>query len=220
MENSMVLDVNYNNLLNDLNYEQMVALQEEIKERKMILQFDKRISGIESYNKQLEKELERVTLKLEDSEEKINTMDKNFNNLKEKTSLITDTLISHAIEKRALEKHIHSLIYKCIKKGTLRDELFHGTLTSSCKKHINTSLQVAKFDCIMVADVETAKRLASKHLTEYNIHSIMRKDAKRLFDKSQLSKQDNVKRLGYGMGRKFELLEKLLSEVGGDIDEI
>lgn len=218
MEN-MIAKVNYDELLSEMAYEDILELQEKIRERR-INEFGRKLVFLENENIQLNKKIDSINAELEESARVIKQINEDFVDLTKKTSQITDTLLSHATEKRELENYIHKLVYNCIKKKSLRDELFHGCLTASCKKHIKDSLKVSKFDCIMVEDVTTAKKLASKHLTEHNIHRIMRNDARRLFEQSQISKKDNVKRLGMGKGRKFELLDMLLEEVGGDINAI
>lgn len=214
MSNAIV-KINYEEMLNTMGYEEMMELQEKIKERRLN-NIDKRVIILEENKIKLMAEVENLNLIIKKSSENINNMKQDFDDLRDKTSKITDTLVSYTMEKRELEKHINGLIYPYVKKGTLRYELFHGRLLTICKGHIKKSLNVSRFDHIMVDDVSTAKKLASKYLTERNIHTLMRKEARRLFEMSQLSKKDNVKNLGTGNGRKFDLLDQLLDEVGGD----
>ncbi|OSA95779.1 UNVERIFIED_ORG: hypothetical protein B2H93_04985 [Clostridium botulinum] len=141
--------------------------------------------------------------------------------MQESTNKVTDTLLTHGKEKRSLDKHVSSLVYKELHKDSLRDEIFHGYLTSCCKKSICESLNVGAMQWIEIGDVDMAKTLAIKFLNKVTIHSLMRKYANKLNKEYELSKMDNKKEsISLGKARKFELLELLIEEVGGDINEI
>lgn len=78
---------------------------------------------------------------------------------------------------------------------------------------------MSSFNWIEVEDVDNAKKIAIKFLNKATIHSLMRKEANRLDEQYKKSKTDN-KKSTVGMARKFELLELLIDEVGGDVNEI
>ncbi|WP_346938140.1 hypothetical protein [uncultured Clostridium sp.] len=136
--------------------------------------------------------------------------------MSKETNKVTKTLLTHGSEKRKLENSIHNLIYRELKKDSLRDELFHGFLSKSCKYHINKSLGVSAFQWIEIDDISIVETLIMKFLNKTNIHSLMRKETSRLKVVSENSKKENKKKISEGNARKFELLEKLLEDVGGD----
>jgi hypothetical protein len=134
------------------------------------------------------------------------------------TDKVTETLLTHGREKRDLDKHVSCLVYKETIKDSIRDELFHGYLTSCCKKSICESLNVGAMQWIEVKDLDMAKKLAIKFLNKVTIHNLMRKYADKLNKEYEKSKMDNKKEsLSLGRARKFELL---IDEVGGDLYEI
>ena len=74
---------------------------------------------------------------------------------------------------------------------------------------------------IEIKDVDDAKRLSVKFLNKVTMHSLMRKYANKLNKEDEESKMDNKKEsLSLGKARKYELLELLIDEIGGDINEI
>ena len=54
----------------------------------------------------------------------------------EETDNITKTFMTNSKEKRDCEKYMHRLIYNELGKDSIRDQLFHGLLTRSCKNHL------------------------------------------------------------------------------------
>ena len=183
------------------------SLVEQVGEMKnTILKLENTIKTIENSNKDIKEDNEK--LKNQVSE------------MQEDTDKVTKTLLTHGTEKRQLENHIHKLIYKEISKHSIRDELFHGYLTKCCKGHITKSLGVSAFQWIEVDDIETVKRLSMKFLNKVAIHNLMRKETVRLNLQLEKTNKDNKKGVSNGKARRFELLELLIEEVGGNIDEI
>lgn len=216
MENGLIISQND---LNNMSYEQIVKLEKTLEKKKVeclsnqvvIMGEDVKKIGVLVKEIQVDnKELKEQNQVLKDKVEKI----------QEESDKITKTLLTNGIERRNLENYLHSIIYKRLKKNSLRDELFHSTLTRFCKSHISKSLNVSSFNWIAVSDVQASKSIANAFLSREMIGQIMRKEAKRLFDISQNSKKNNGLTIGVKNARRFELLEKLLVEVGGDIDEI
>ena len=111
--------------------------------------------------------------------------------MQESTNKVTDTSLTHGKEKRELDRYISSLVYKTTIKDSIRDELFHGYLTSSCKKSICESLNVGAMQWIEVKDLDMAKKLSVKFLNKVTVHSLMRKYADKLNKEYEKSKMDN-----------------------------
>jgi uncharacterized coiled-coil DUF342 family protein len=201
-----------------MNEEEMELIIQKVQEQKR-KSLDKRVVELENWKKKADSEIKVLRKDKMDLNNKIKELEEVIENTEEKTKQITETLFTHGKQKRELEKHIHRLVYKTIGRNTLRDDLFHGYLTANCKKHLNESLDVSKFDWIEVKDLDIAKRLSTKFLTSVTIHSLMQRNANNLFDKMNNSKKDNSK-LNAENARKYELLEKLIEEVGGDVNAI
>jgi chromosome segregation ATPase len=210
MENK-VINLEFDSM-NDEEMELIIQKAQEYKRKSL----DKRVAELENWRKQAKSEIEVLRKDKVSLTEKVKELEDVIEVTKEETNQITKTLFTHGTQKRELENHIHRLVYKEIGEDSLRDELFHGCLTASCKKHINKSLNVSQFNWIEVKDLNVAKRLSSKFLDSVTIHSLMQKSATDLFEKMNNSKKDNSKSNGKN-ARRYELLEKLLEEVGGNI---
>lgn len=92
----------------------------------------------------------------------------------------TECLFNHRDAKRSLENYIHKLTYRFTGEPTdIKDKLFHSTLTRNCKGHISSSLNASNFDRIKVSDVETAKRLAECHMTQFQVQHIISETIKK-----------------------------------------
>lgn len=203
-----------------MNADDLREIEKQAKETRLV-NVESDIKTIkDNYNK-LKSEFDLLNdnyLNLKENNEKL---EEQVSVMQESTDKVTETLLTHGKEKRDLDKHVSSLVYKELHKDSLRDELFHGYLTSCCKKSICDSLNVGAMQWIEVKDVDVAKRLAIKFLNKVTIHSLMRKYTNKLNKEYEKSKMDNKKEnLSLGKARKFELLELLIDEVGGDINEI
>ena len=136
------------------------------------------------------------------------------------TNKVTKTLLTHGIERRKLENNIHRLIYKEVPKSdSLRDELFHASLSRACKGHINKSFGVSGFVWLEIADMDAIETITKKYLNKTTIHNLMQKTAEDLFKKSNEAK-DNDQVVTPSMARKFKLLEELTDKIGGNINAI
>lgn len=167
------------------------------------------------------KQLRDVTLlkkDLESMKETVEALGENLKKVTEETDNITKTFMTNSKEKRDCEKYMHSLIYKELVKGSIRDQLFHGLLTRSCKNHlVNTFPNASSFNWLKVDDVNTILGVAKTFLSSKNIHKLMRKQAQKIHKEKESNK---IKNIGVQKLRQYELLELLLEEVGYDISLI
>lgn len=224
--------------IDEMSFEELSAMQERINQRKqqsleervksLENEFDKgnsdgRVVTLESTKGDIEKKfftgLELLKTKIDKMSSELSESKEKINNIQEETESVTKTLLTHGSLKRELDNHIHRIIYNQLQKDTLRDELFHGTLSRNCKAHIVKALDVPSYPYIRIDDLDTAKKLSNKCLSSVNIHNMMKKESERLMIKLENSNNDNSK-TGTHLARKFSLLDKLLDEVGGDISAI
>lgn len=211
---------NVKNLLLSMDAKELKELEEQSKELRLIKVEDK-LSDIEDKYNKLKSKFDILNDNYSDLKEDNKKLSEQVIIMQESTDKVTETLLTHGKEKRDLDKHVSSLVYKELQKDSLRDELFHGYLTSCCKKSICDSLNVGAIQWIEVKDISVAKTLAIKFLNKVTIHSLMRKYTNKLNKEYEISKMDNKKEsLSIGKARKFELLELLIDEIGGDINEI
>jgi hypothetical protein len=240
-------NINIENFLEEADETQLTELIEKANQKKR-KSLDRRVAELENWKKQIgveikilrndntelkgkydnlknkNKKLTEQYTELENDNKELkqehSDLTKNFNDLKDDTTKVTDTLIIHGTERRELEKYIHSLVYKEIGKDTLRDQLFHGLLTSKCKHHLSDSLTVASFNWIYVKDVAVAKTLSMKYLNKTTIHNLMQEKAIKIqkdFDKLDKSKN---KKLTDKQIKQKNILELLIEECEGDVYEI
>lgn len=211
-------NIDFDKVLMSMTPEEIATLEDKTKNYKQ-KSLDRRVAELENWRNQTKVELNILRSDNKELKENNEKLSMQIGELQEETKKVTKTLLTHGTEKRKLENYINIIIYNELKKNTIRDELFHGCLTSNCKKHISKSLCSSSFNWIEVEDVDNAKKIAMKFLNKATIHSLMRKEATRLNEQHKKSKKDN-KKSTIGMARKFELLELLIDEVGGDINEI
>lgn len=221
MEDLIIREVN----VNEMTMEQINNIMEQAKERKVSL-LENNVNQHGKYLKRLEDKLVQYQKDLKAQEKTINTLNETviifkeeINKVQKETESVTKTLLTHGSLKRELDNYIHRIIYNELTKDSLRDELFHGTLSRNCKAHIVKALDVSSYPYVRVEDLDTAKKLSNKCLSSVNIHNMMKKESERLMIKLENSNSDNSK-TGTYLARKFELLDKLLDEVGGNINAI
>ena len=222
--------------IEDMSYEEMSLVQERINQRKQ-KSMEERLVAIEKEFIQdnnykgiivtLKDEIVQMNKEIELQNAIINGLKQNSEETKVileeisvETNKVTKTLLTHGIERRKLENNIHRLIYKEVPKSdSLRDELFHASLSRACKGHINKSFGVSGFVWLEIADMDAIETITKKYLNKSTIHNLMQKTAEDLFKKSNEAK-DNSQVVTPSMARKFKLLEELTDKIGGNINAI
>jgi chromosome segregation ATPase len=213
-------NIDFDKVLMRMSPEEIVEWEEKARSYKQ-KSLDRRVAELENWKKQATTEIKCLAEENNELKEKNEKFEEQLEVMQESTNKVTDTLLTHGKEKRELDKYISSLVYKELHKDSLKDELFHGHLTSCCKTSICESLNVGAMQWIEVKDLDIAKKLSVKFLNKVTIHSLMRKYADKLNKDYERSKMDNKKEsLSLGKARKYELLELLLEEIGGDLYEI
>lgn len=207
MENR-VINIDFENLT-DL---QIMEIEEKTREHKH-KSLERRVVELENWKRQAKSEINILIESKNELMEFNKKLLEDVESMRVKTSQVTDTLLTHGMEKRKLENVIHKLVYNEIKKDSLKDQLFHGTLTAKCKAHIEKSLGVTAFHWIEVKDVSMAEGLAKKFLNKVTIHNEMQKKAIKLDGdyeklKGKMLTDRQIKQKG--------LLELLIDECGGD----
>lgn len=213
-------NIDFDKALMNMTPEQITELEEKAKTYKQ-KSLDRRVADLENNKKQLKAEIDDLRNDISELIEDNKKLTVKVGDMQEDTDKVTKTLLTHGTERRELENLMHNIIYKEIKKGSIRDELFHGSLTKACKGHLNKSLGVSSFQWIEVKDIEIVKGLIVKFLNKVSIHNLMRKSTNSLRKEYEKSKMDNKKEsISLGKARKFELFELLIDEIGGNEYEI
>jgi hypothetical protein len=215
MENK-VLNIDFENM----NEEQLLEIQEKAKNQRQ-KSLDRRVIELENWRIQADSKINVLNNNYKNLQEDNEKLTTKVEKIKQETDKVTDSLMIHGIERRNLEKYIHSVIYKELEKDSIKDLLFHRLLTSKCKSHLSASLTVSSFNWIKVDDIVIAKTLAMKYLNKATIHNLMRKRASELYNEFNPKIQRKTKKIltAYKLKQK-NLLELLIEECGGNLDEI
>ena len=213
-------NIDFDKVLMTMTPEQIIEWEDKAKNYKQ-KSLDRRVAELENWRTQATSEIKYLVNENKELKDKNEKFEIQLGIMQISTDKVTETLLTHGKEKRELDKHVSYLVYKETTKDSIRDELFHGYLTSCCKKSVCESLNVGAMQWIEVKDLDMAKKLSVKFLNKVTIHNLMRKYADKLNKEYEKSKMDNKKEsLSLGRARKFELLELLIDEVGGDLYEI
>ena len=220
--------------IEDMSFEELQLVQERINQKKQN-SIEERVQALEKefdrkYDGRvvrLEVELNRALREIENQNAIIKGLKQNSEESKIKieeisveTNKVTKTLLTHGIERRELENNIHRLIYKEVPKSdSLRDELFHASLSKACKGHINKAFGVSSFMWLEISDMDAIKKVTSKFLNKTTIHNTIQKTAEDLFKRSNEAETNNQV-VTPTMARKYKLLEELINKVGGNINAI
>ena len=218
-----------------MSVEELSLLQERINQRKQksieerLVSIEKEFSNDNSNGRvvQLENKFKKAIAEIENQKIVIKKLEaiiteqgSIIKDVSIETNKVTKTLLTHGYEQRKLENKMHSLIYKEIPKtDTLRNELFHGVLTESCKRHINKSLGVSAFKWIEINDIVIVEGLIKKYLNKTTIHNLMQRKADEWMKEYNESKDKGLV-ITSTKARKFSLLDQLADELGGNINAI
>ena len=218
MENN-VINIDFKNMTE----EQLTIIEEQSKKYKRI-SLENRVAELEDWKIKhvtnsdlLQNDYDNLSIEHKKLSASTSTLMEVVEDMQVKTAKITDTLLTHGLEKRNLENRIHSLVYKELDKGSIRDQLFHGLLTAKCKYHITKSLGVSSFMWIQVKDLSVAEKLASVFLNKTTMHNEMQNKAQELHNNFQ--KLTGKKITDRDIKRKG-LLDTLVEECEGNIHTI
>ena len=211
MENN-VLNIDFENMSED----QLVLIEKKSKEyRKKTL--DRRVAELEDWKK---KEESKVAL-LEQSNKKLEISNKDLmakvGEMSKETDKITKTFLTDGASSWYVTNIIHKLVYIELKENSVKDKLFHGTLTRKCKAHIKKQFQVSAWCWIKSKDKFEAEKLARKFLNKTVIHSIIQNEATGLDEfYKKCDRNPNTKLSDKKISDRV-LLELLIDECGGDL---
>ncbi len=173
-----------------------------------------RLKQVENNQKIQSRDMVLLKKEIQSMRETTEVLKEGLKKITEETDNITKTFMTNSKEKRDCEKYMHRLIYNELGKDSIRDQLFHGLLTRSCKNHlVNTFPNVSSFNWLRVDDIDIILGITKTFLSSKNIHKLMRKQAQKIYKEKEKNK---VKNISSQKLRQYELLEVLLEEVGYD----